>query len=357
MSSSQVCRWPVALPILDINEVMATIPDFNFLSKHRNNIKSRDLERLLASMKFRLAYKIAINPLGMLHIPESFEKVQKFRSDFSNEMKKEDTKTALLKCNEVCQVSLPTSRIGSSSDPSAAAMLVGIEDKHDLIKQRQLDGVVILPDGTISFSLEKLLTIRDPSISCYSQGRNLFEVMLTSLDEVDLLASTPLERAYLWSLSCQFAVNSEIKFTSNSNYQFYCGKIESGRLFPGDKNDKYNLTNVKENVLYYADERNNKTTHPLADLFFRSVDNEIVLIDIGGGNDGNIADKVNEHKVWIKREQPKRKNKSIKLRSVVIAPNANGKSKHDEDSGVTVVYGDDAIKLLGGLSQIRHWMV
>jgi len=75
MSSSQVCRWPVALPILDINEVMATIPDFNFLSKHRNNIKSRDLERLLASMKFRLAYKIAINPLGMLHIPESFEKV------------------------------------------------------------------------------------------------------------------------------------------------------------------------------------------------------------------------------------------------------------------------------------------
>jgi hypothetical protein len=123
-------------------------------------------------------------------------------------------------------------------------------------------------------------------------------------------------------------------------------------------NQDYDCGRLKNNVLYYAEEKiDGKSSHPLAQLFFRSDDGEIVLIDIGEGNNENIAEKVKMHIDWIAREQPMSKNVQIKFQSVVIAPNAVGKSKYRETNGVTVVYGNDAVDLLGGLSQIRRWIL
>jgi hypothetical protein len=141
-------------------------------------------------------------------------------------------------------------------------------------------------------------------------------------------------------------------------YNFRCEGIASERLFPTMDNQDYDCGRLKNNVLYYAEEKiDGKSSHPLAQLFFRSDDGEIVLIDIGEGNNENIAEKVKMHIDWIAREQPMSKNVQIKFQSVVIAPNAVGKSKYRETNGVTVVYGNDAVDLLGGLSQIRRWIL
>jgi hypothetical protein len=198
-----------------------------------------------------------------------------------------------------------------------------------------------------------------PKAKCYYQGRSLFVEALKTTEEADLLANTPLERAYLWSLSCQSAVTGIIEFfASEKLYNFRCESIASKRLFPIMDDQDYDCSCLKNNVLYYAEEKiNGKPSHPLADLFFRSDDGEIVLIDIGGGNNQNIAEKVKTHIDWIAREQPMSKNAQIKFQSVVIAPNAVGKSKYNKTNGVMVVYGNDAVDLLGGLSQIRRWIL
>jgi hypothetical protein len=355
--SSEVCRWPVALPVLDVNQVMSNIPAFE--NKHKNNIKDKILRRLMASLKFRLGFKISNNPIGILHFPESNKAGKAFLQDFSEAMKINNTRKALLACNMVCKVVLPTLDKDFSSDYNAADLLLGIEDTDKILSERQIPNVVVLHNGKLSVNLNQLLKLFDPKAKCYNQGRLLFAKALTTTEEADLLANTPLERAYLWSLSCQSAVTGRIAFLESGQlYNFRCEGIASERLFPNMDNQDYDLSCLKNNVLYYAEEKiNGKPSHPLADLFFRSDDGEIVLIDIGGGNNENIAEKVKMHIDWIAREQPMSKNVQIKFQSVVIAPNAVGNSKYNETNGVMVVYGNDAVDLLGGLSQIRRWIL
>lgn len=46
----------------------------------------------------------------------------------------------------------------------------------------------------------------------------------------------------------------------------------------------YNLDFLKNGVMYYTDERvGGKPSHPLADLFFITEANELVLVDVYGG--------------------------------------------------------------------------
>jgi hypothetical protein len=48
MGDSDVCRWPVSIPALDVNQVMTKMPAFE--NKHIDNIAtSKILQRLLAS--------------------------------------------------------------------------------------------------------------------------------------------------------------------------------------------------------------------------------------------------------------------------------------------------------------------
>jgi hypothetical protein len=147
-----------------------------------------------------------------------------------------------------------------------------------------------------------------------------------------------------------------MQFSPGNYYKFRCNGIAPGRLFPDTDKNKYDCNFLENNILYYAIKSINGTAaHPLADLFFRTK-KEIVLIDIGGENDFNgIAKKIKSHSEWIAREQPN--NKQIKFHSIVIAPNAVGESYYDKSTGVTVVYGDNAVNLLGGLSQIHRWML
>jgi hypothetical protein len=60
--------------------------------------------------------------------------------------------------------------------------------------------------------------------------------------------------------------------------------------------------------------------------------------------------KVEKLHNWIEKQPPK-----LKLRGVVIAPFVDSESIIDT-SEVTVVQGDEAKDLLGGLSQVSAWM-
>jgi hypothetical protein len=126
--------------------------------------------------------------------------------------------------------------------------------------------------------------------------------------------------------------------------------------------------------MYFAEEGlqpNGKSfdSHPLADIFFRTSENQLVLVDITGGNDGNKKTPTPTQKAqkladWIQREQGKNDEE---LCGVVLAPFAemDGKTEFvssttdsdDSPARVLLVRGDDARMLLGGLDQANRWLV
>jgi hypothetical protein len=85
------------------------------------------------------------------------------------------------------------------STTNAAKMLLGDSDEKDnwLVEKRVTDVVVVPSNNLLTVSLSTLLTMEDPDIKVYNIGRDLF---MNCLEEDDLLANTPLEAAYIWSL-------------------------------------------------------------------------------------------------------------------------------------------------------------
>jgi len=136
----------------------------------------------------------------------------------------------------------------------------------------------------LSTSLSNLLSWTDPKISVFNEGNALFSLMLT--DE-DYLSATPLEAAYIWSLSSKSALGGGLKFP-HSYFTIKCKKLLSARLFPGGNSSLCDSSFLKKDILYYADERNGKPTHPLAYIFFITKDKQLVLVDVTGGNDNNM---------------------------------------------------------------------
>ena len=151
-------------------------------------------------------------------------------------------------------------------------MLLGIEDSDDFSKQ--FSDVFSLSDDELTVSIKKLIKFSDPNIKVYETGRELFKKRLTSSD---LISSTPLEVSYYWTLSCASALYGQIKFYKNVIYKIRCEQLLARRLFPEMDNKVYDLSFLKPNIIYYADEKNDgKLLHPSADLFFLSDNNELV---------------------------------------------------------------------------------
>lgn len=94
------------------------------------------------------------------------------------------------------------------------------------------------------------------------------------------------------------------------------------------------------------------TSHPLADIFFRTDLNQIVLIDISGIRDDSGKEKALKKK-WIATEQPK--HPEFQIIGIVLAPFAVGESSTDTESGVIVVRGLEARQMLGGLGQVANF--
>jgi hypothetical protein len=146
-------------------------------------------------------------------------------------------------------------------------------------------------------------------------------------------------------------MDKEISFFQESNkatFKIDCRALMPGRLFPSNNSSDYKLDFLKmkgaETTIFFVDERNDgKSTHPLADMFYLSGNNQLVLLDIiGSSNHDAIQNKLYNLRDWISRHK---NNSDIPyvLRGVVLAPNLNCESRVFNEDGTMQVSGYDAI--------------
>jgi hypothetical protein len=136
----------------------------------------------------------------------------------------------------------------------------------------------------------------------------------------DLVANTPLERAYIWALSTTATLEGRLVFKSellHREFQINCTALEPARIFPNQNPDSYDFTRLNENTIYCAQEKvkrksptsittsnsnshinSEELTHPLCDIFFKSGD-VLVVIDITGAGLDLAKRKRKRLAAWI----------------------------------------------------------
>ena len=402
--SSQVCRLPIPLPYLDVNALMENVPELKFspdsLAKANKTQKA-----LFANLKFRLGIKMTHDLLlaGILNerktIAKDFlEDFDEKKIDFEKKIAEEPNKAtgALCKCVIACKFNIPEAEFHEN----AAQLLCGIPDKKIEEKGlRQGQDLVALSSFEISASLPFLLSQKDPKIPVYDEGRDLMEQVVTARTP-NLFVGASLERAYLWTLSCKAALRKKLKF-GKRKFKIEPKKLQAGRIFPSDNTKSVQTKGLSSEIFYYADERYGKATHPLADLFFVTLQNELVLINITGTvEEVDVHEKFDKLEKFIDKHNNKKRTK-YELFGVVLAPclyqefvprlteeqastseeqaptpkklaptpkkrrQARRKSlkqavtakKKDFTERVCAVTGDEAQQKLGGLRQMFRWMV
>jgi len=306
----------------------------------------------MASLKCRLGFKLTeLRFYPVLHCRGSDNDAEKFLLEFEEAKAgiQHDTISALKECNNICKYNLKIILPKISID-NAVDVLLGIAKLDDL-DMRQISDTYSLTEGITTFNVPKLLNIYDPNIDIYDIGRNLFE---KSLGLSDLFSGTPLEACYFWTLSCSSALNKKLHLTVDELFNIDCKSLKPGRLFPGTDSSVYDLEFLEKSTMYYADEKDvGSSGHPLADLFFITNDDILVLIDIYGGNNEKWAeDKRYKLDAWIVKEKIKR-IMPYKLRGVILAPNVPIQMGKIND--VVIVSWEQALTLLGGLRQIYQW--
>jgi len=248
-------------------------------------------------------------------------------------------------------------------------------------------GLQTLPGGRVSYEVRRLLegqpiviagdeqsfVIRD----IYSEGRDLYANQFVG--DREIMSGTPLERAFLWVLSCESALTGRV-----FGEKFMCKEIKANRIFKGQKvGDGYDLSHLSPGVMYYCLEDTAKQwldcpgsffevsetigddwpSHPRADVFYLTGSGGkgpggstgLTLVDITGASGTetkrkNLAD-------WIKAERNVinamygQKTKPFGVRGVVLAPFDYKAETAVTRGGVDVVSGAKAYALLGGLQQ------
>jgi len=156
------------------------------------------------------------------------------------------------------------------------------------------------------------------------------------------------------------ALGGGLEFT-HSYFTIRYNELLPARLFPGGNSSLCDTSFLKKGILYYADERNGKPAHPLADIFFITEDKQLVLVGVTGGNDNDmlLANKSKDLVDWINVNGGSMNGFS--LHGVVLAPHADsGESEayntNIPDSVVDVVRGMRARFKLGGLDQVFEWL-
>jgi len=280
----------------------------------------------------------------------------------------------------------------------AAEMLLAVDAKQastnpqisKMLGDTTTEGLQSLPGGRFSYEVRILLegqplVIAGDDQSCviqdiYSAGRDLFSNQF--LEAFEIMSGTPLERAYLWVLSCESALTRRVL-----GEVFMCKEIEANRIFMGQRvADGYDLSHLRPGVMYYCLEDTAKQlfdcdgssfevseligddwpSHPRADVFYLTGSGGngpgdstgLTLVDITGAS-GAAETKRDNLADWIEAEAKNinalygQKNKPFVVRGVVLAPfqaSYNAKTAQKRGS-VDVVFGDKAFALLGGLQQ------
>eukprot|EP01031_Cornospumella_fuschlensis_P031072 gene31072-37553_t len=350
-SSSVICRVPVALPPVDLDQLLQHVPEFRVvheMSRDRLHMKTND-NRLLASLKHRLGLKI--QQKSVASYCNRREDVAEFLRDFEASAAISDVTKRLKKLNQVCGASFQMGSHKFLDDAAACKRLLGMTDDDDgkIDGGQMISQVVTLPDRRLGVSIPRLLSIRTPDMdSVYNMGRRLYKESIQCNPNV--LSSTPLEAACIWTLASTLHLLEELTLGPFA-FESKCVAIKPGRIFPGghiDDGHQIDEMDIEKEVLYYADERSGKPTHPLADIFFRARnaerDDVLVLVDVTGEDRGAVEEKAANLADWIQRAQVRK----YKLQGVVLAPLVSKKPIF-EDENVAVVGGEQARFLLGSL--------
>lgn len=145
-------------------------------------------------------------------------------------------------------------------------------------------------------------------------------------------------------------------------------------MFDGTSNElrENSLKHVKKSAMYFVDEPRDhdrvtsvadtitsKTSHPEADLFFVTDINQLVVVDITGGDEAMVNKKLCKRTMWYQANSGKKlslPNRECinEIRCVMLAPNVD--TEFEQTTGVDVVCGNDARRALGGLAQILPWL-
>eukprot|EP01042_Synura_sphagnicola_P002695 gene2695-3271_t len=248
-------------------------------------------------------------------------------------------------------------------NPKASIILLGESDNTEVpISSLQIPRMRIVRRNTITEDLMDLLAMEDPTVTAYNDGRDVvLDVLSGIVDPLDYLCSAPLEAMYFWAFATSSTLHGKLKF-STSSFIIRCQHLLPGRLFTNDKLGLYDITKLNPNVIYFADGRGQmKRSHPLADLFFVSEGDELVLIDITAGDSADVLRKSKRMAAWMRHFDQGNANmwrgRKLVARGVIIAPAVSSRPKPSGKSRVVAVCGAYARKLLYGLSQVYEWLL
>ena len=396
-ASSEVCRYPLALPPIDIESFMKEykLKDDNENEHHPfqfpfdKKILDREGKRLLATLKFKLAVKCSSLDRRMsgVHYPDnefkSFCKTFKHAIDETiiNEHDDDDTKRKkakkiLMACTEKCRITLDLVRISKSSK-YAIDLFLGVNESNfeEILTKGKFQNLMVL-DKIWTFTFIQLLALKQSKITPISDGdtkgvevteqmisifKNGQTEMKNIINKPDYLSNTPLEIAYRWVLPVLLTSNNSIE-SNFTNFAITFENTSIGRIFDGDDaikiNDALIEKKVKPNTFYYVEEGKGNTTHPLFDFFFlceeeKTLQQTLILIDVTGG--GIIAAETKLEKIsnWIGVQ----KLDKFVLKGFVLAPGAKMENKTDNSNNTTIIGQAEALQLLGGIQQIFHWLI
>jgi hypothetical protein len=250
---------------------------------------------------------------------------------------------------------------------------------------RQAQHLLVI-DTMVTASLIHLLSISDPNHPVYAIGRNLFSRhVTTTTTSLDVLVSTPLERAYLWTFACLWSKYGRIELGNRAFAMQKPSGIHSGRLFPKNYTSNFapgffyrkdtpsarkpTRETMRDDVIYYALEGsqapaagkstrspNNTSSspaaenpsHPLCDIFFKALHEEsgrpvLVMVDVTGADKRAVSDKppvlTSQHAqmLLVNGKQRVVDFKSSRLNQWIAEQKGQGKSF--KDTGIHAIYG------------------
>ena len=297
LRSSDVCRQALIHPRIDINRFLEDIRELRF----RVEITKDYQKRLYATLKFRLAVKLEeMSKIAFINRRGKREDVDKFLCDYKREAALPNIDEALTSCILLCRMSLESSP--NIRNPKASIILLGESDKTEVpISSAQIPRMRIVRQNTITADLMDLLAMEDPSVTAYNDGRDIvLDAISEIIDPLDYLCSAPLVAMYFWAFATSSAIHGKLKF-GTSSFIIRCQHLLPGRLFTNEKLGLYDITKLNPNVIYFADRRGQKKrSHPLADLFFVSEGDELVLIDITAGDAADVLRKSKRMAAWMR---------------------------------------------------------
>eukprot|EP00930_Biecheleria_cincta_P087442 TRINITY_DN76673_c0_g1_i1.p1 TRINITY_DN76673_c0_g1~~TRINITY_DN76673_c0_g1_i1.p1 ORF type:complete len:639 (+),score=120.71 TRINITY_DN76673_c0_g1_i1:92-2008(+) len=339
--SSGICRYAVCKPPLDVRTVMEQLPRLAVPMA-----TTADEQRHLASLRVTLG--LALTELGLAGLHVKDDRWKAFLDGFTKLVETGSEKEIYAKCIQYCNQQWMNE--GPRRRRHLVDLLCGIEESDGEVQEQRYSAVVSL-EKTLTAPLEVLLRDADPDDTdrlLFEQCQSLF---MEAFGTADFASGSVLERAYLWTLACKTTRPGSIRFCS-VRPSFECKQVAAARIFKDNALMLDNVKALKQNTLYYADEKGK--SHPLADMWLLSQDNVLFLLEVSGTSNVDGANKTVTRLKDALEGQDLDSLSVDGIVAIVLLPNIM--EDLSSDNSVLAIAGSPAQKLLGGLVQLLDWL-